>query len=291
MPFGYRENKSDERGGVMGMVLIPLYIFYVVALLGVVALIDSYITKSRKVKIIIIVIGLLIPTYDIIVTNVIGAYYCLSAPHPKTYIKQKVEYPQSIYWEDNVYPGFSKEDRKLMIINYLDGKYLKTMALNGDDGKVYVYQLNKPIWTEIKKEFDVKKYKNIYDQYAQTIINRSQELYTKETMPKMNYTVTFNEVKLNPFSRKFLYSDETKVIDNNTSEVIAYNRRYMHFFYNIAPDFAMGNRYYQQDSVCGYKYPNFDEMFNYKRVIYGGGLKHINGLSQKLYKRYIKGEK
>ena len=47
-------------------------------------------------------------------------------------MKKKIEKPISIYWEDNVYPGFNKEDRELMIINYLDGVHLKTMALNGD---------------------------------------------------------------------------------------------------------------------------------------------------------------
>jgi len=50
-------------------------------------------------------------TYDIIITNILSYYYCESTPtHPKTLITKKIEYPESIYWEDNIYPGFSKED-------------------------------------------------------------------------------------------------------------------------------------------------------------------------------------
>ena len=70
-------------------------------------------------------------TYDILLTNIFGLYYCkIAPPHPKTKIEKKVAYPISIYWEDNVYPGFSKQDRELMIKNYLDGVHLKTMALS-----------------------------------------------------------------------------------------------------------------------------------------------------------------
>jgi hypothetical protein len=233
----------------------------------------------------------LIPTYDIILTNILGGYYCFTTP--KTYIKQKVEYPLSIYWEDNVYPGFSVEDRKLMIINYLDGKHLQKMALNGDDGKVYVYHLEKPITEQIKREFNASKYKNIYEQYSQYIIDSSERIHTKETMPKMNYSITFNEVKLNPLSRKFLYSDETKVIDNNTSEAIAYNRRYMPFWYNIAPDFALGNRYYSSWGFEFCKSQNylFYDGDGFKFIGFYGLAKHKVDLNNKLYNKYIKGEK
>lgn len=239
----------------MGIILGFFLLIYIVVSIGVYKSTKRFTTK-RWVHRIVLAILILIPIYDIIITNLLGAYYCLTTP--SAYVKKKVEYPLSIYWQDNVYPGFNAEDRKLMIINYLDGAHLKTMALNGDDGKIYVYTLNQPIWAQIKKEFDSKKYKDIYEQYAGYVIDKSQKVYTKETRPKMNYTVTFNEVKLNAFSRKFLYSDETKIIDNNTSEVIAYNRRYMHFFYNIAPDFALGNRYYDSEPVCGERVPHLE---------------------------------
>jgi len=155
-------------------------------------------------------------THDIIMTNILATYHCSQDPKPKTKISKKVEYPESIYWEDNVYPGFSKEDRELMIINYLDGKHLKTMALNGEDGNIYVYEAK-------EGEFDAftydKKFKDRYKQYAYKVM-QNEKVYTKETMPKLNYNVTFNEIKFSSFASKFLYSDETKIIENNTSSVI-----------------------------------------------------------------------
>ena len=228
-------------------------------------------------------------TYDIIITNILSAYYCNTSPNPKTKIEKKVEYPLSIYWEDNVYPGFSKQDRELMIINYLDGKHLKTMALNGDDGKIYVYHLDKPILKELKAKYSTKEWYNKGLKEYANIIMQNEKIYTKATMPKLNYTVTFNEVKLNPFVRKFLYSDETKVIDNKTNKVIAYNRRYMRFFYTLQPDFA-GYRYYYPHSVCGDAFRRIEyKVFPW--LVWHYNVAEIPGINQKLYKKYIKGER
>ena len=230
-------------------------------------------------------------TYDIVITNLLSGYYCLVAPpHPKTKIEKKVEYPISIYWEDNVYPGFSKEDRELMIINYLDGVHLKTMALNGDDGKIYVYHLDKPILKQLKQNYSTKDwYAKGLDKYTQ-IIMQTQKVYTKESMPKLNYTVTFNEIPLNFFERKFLYSDETKVIENNTNKVIAYNRRYMRFFYNIFPDFEVGGRYYD-DAMCGDWYRYYLKVFGMLNWRLRGSGDHKIYINNYLYNKYIKGEK
>lgn len=238
--------------------MIVLWMLYILPAVGIYTLTKKY-SVNKWVHRSVLAILILIPTYDIILTNILGGYYCLTTP--STYINKKVEYPLSIYWNSSVTSGLNQDGRKLMIINYLDGVHLKNMALNGDDGKVYVYHLDKPMWEKIKKEFDASKYKDIYEQYTQYVINTSEQVYTKVTMPQMNYTVQFDEIKLNPLSRKFLYSDETKIIENNTSEVIAYNRRIMHFFYNIAPDFALGNRDYAPEPICGFRFTrNFDEM-------------------------------
>lgn len=207
-------------------------------------------SQQRCVHYIVLVILILIPTYDIIIVNVLAGYHCLTTP--KTYINKKVEYPISIYWEDNVYPGFNEEDRTLMIMNCLDGVHLRTMALNGDDGKVYIYEANASVWGKLKplEEERGQPYYDMVNAIAQNIMETSEQIFTKETMPKTNYTVTFDELPLNPLSRKFLYSDETKVIDNNTAETIAYNGRVMRFFYNAFPPMG-GNIFYSQYSVCG----------------------------------------
>lgn len=87
----------------------------------------------------ILITSITIYASEVILSNTLGAYYCAQEPNPKTYIKHTVEEPISIYWEDNVYPGFDEADSKLMVANYLDGVHLQTMALNTPDGKVKVY--------------------------------------------------------------------------------------------------------------------------------------------------------
>lgn len=236
----------------MGMVIFFFLFLYAIAAVAVIALVRRFITTNRWVIALLMTIAILLPTYDIIITNVLGAYYCSQEPNPKTLIKKKVEYPLSIYWEDNVYPGFSAEDRRLMIINYLDGKHLQKMALNGDDGKIYVYEVNASVWESLKPLEQEKGqiYFDTIKAVGNVIMCQNQKIYTKETMPEMNYTVIFDEIKLNALSRKFLYSDETEIIDNNTKETIAYNSRIMRFFHHLRPDFV-GGRYYYPHPVCG----------------------------------------
>lgn len=276
----------------MGMLIGFFLLIYILVAMGVYKLIKRF-TQNKLIHRIVFAIIFLIPTYDIIITNTLGAYHCLTTP--STYINKKVEFPESIYWEDNVYPGFSKEDRKLMIMNYLDGVHLTTIALNGEDGKIYTYEANASVWEQLKplEKDRGQPYYDKVNSIAEHIMETSEHIYTKETMPKMNYTVTFDEVKLNLLSRKFLYSDETKIIENNTNETIAYNRRVMRFFYNVFPDLVLGNRYYQQEPVCGDRfYRGFDEkVFTKLKYMYAGEVSGKKSLNEILYLRYIKGEK
>ena len=262
--------------GIFSIFILPFLFIVVLAIL-----LDKKSKAKFTTKILMIFVFLLPFTYDIIITNILSLYYCSQPPNPKTYIGKKVEYPISIYWEDNVYPGFSKEDRELMIINYLDGKHLKTMALNAPDGKVYVYRAK-------EGEYKAMGYKE--RDYAKMIMQRG-EVYTKQSMPKTNYTVTFNEIPLNSFARKFLYSDETKVIENNTSKTIAYNRRYMRFFYNILPDFEVGGRYYSPTPMCGKRVSVAEVFFEHNKWHFNNRRVRWVDVNRKLYKQYIKGEK
>lgn len=274
----------------MGMLIGFFLLIYILVAIGIYKLVKSK-TDNKWIKRGVMAFFILLPTYDIIITNTLGAYHCLTTP--STYINKKVEYPQSIYWEDNVYPGFNAEDRKLMIVNYLDGIHLKTMALNGDDGKVYTYEANASVWEQLKP-LEKDRGQPYYDKVnaiAQSIMETSEEIYTKETMPKMNYTVTFDEVKLNSLSRKFLYSDETKIIENQTGETIAYNRTVMRFFYNIDIN-PSGDKYYRDWEIFPQRQERLErKTFNtYGWVNWSFGHHKID-TNIKLYNKYIKGEK
>ena len=174
----------------MGMLIGFFLLIYILVAIGVYKLTKRF-SSNKWVHRAVLAIIFLIPTYDIIITNTLGAYYCLTTP--STYINKKVEYPLSIYWEDNVYPGFSEEDRKLMIVNYLDGKHLKTMALNGDDGKVYVYTRDVPKekyeqYLEERKE--TKVYAEKLDKENRVLLEQISDLVAKEnilTLTQENY--------------------------------------------------------------------------------------------------------
>ena len=198
---------------------------------------------------------LLFLTHDVIITNILAYRICKAEPNPKTYIKKTIEYPESIYWEDNVYPGFDEQDRLLMIRNYLDGVHLKTLALNGPDGTIYVYSATEEDWRESsannkETEQDWKDYFTTLDEEARKIADQGRT-GTRQTMPQLNYSVVFNVVPLTPFERRYLWRDEVTITDESTEEVIAYNRRLMRRWYMIFPDIALGNRYYSPEAMCG----------------------------------------
>ena len=172
---------------------------------------------------------LLALTHDIIITNILAYRICKADPTPKTFIKKTVEYPKSIYWEDNIYPGFDEKDRLLMIRNYLDGVHLKTMALNAPDGVIYVYTATEEDWQVQRGE---QNYFDKLDAEVRTIAKRGNIL-SKQAMPQLNYSVIFNPVLLTTFQQRYLWSDEVTITDNKTNELIAYNRRLMRRWYMI----------------------------------------------------------
>ncbi|MGD9971377.1 MAG: hypothetical protein AB7S65_13130 [Sulfuricurvum sp.] len=261
--------------------------------------------KSLLTLFLTLTVGMTLYASDVILSNTLGAYYCAQEPNPKTYIKHTVEEPISIYWEDNVYPGFDDADAELMVKNYLDGVHLQTMALNTPDGKVRVYSYaNVPqSYIDLVKEgyatekewkvrkaassqafeaaYDSKrgKYKEGYSRDSSPLKELSAAFReidakksaltkqieaekakldlvitetTKEQMAQMNYTVKTDEVHLSDLARKVLYSDEVKITDNRTKEVIAYNRRIMQLYSaTLMPDVAIGSRKFYPKPLCG----------------------------------------
>jgi len=231
---------------------------------------------------VLFVFALLFLTHDILITHVLAYRICKADPQPKTFIKKTVEYPESIYWEDNIYPGFDEQDRVLMIRNYLDGLHLKTMALNGPDGTIHVFTATDKDWRVRRGELN---YFAKLDAEAKAIAERGVT-YTRETMPKLHYSVIIDPIPLTSFERRYLWSDEVRILDNKTDEVIAYNRRLMRRWYMIAPDFAFGNRYYSPEAMCGYDgIERFDEdvVSGHTRKFFPS--KHREILNQRIFRK------
>lgn len=271
------------------MVIIPAIIAYIFLSIGLYKF-AKRITPKRWVHNTVIAIMIFIPTYDTIITYTLAGYYCVTDPHSKTYIKHTVENPISIYWEDNIYPGYDENDTKLMIMNYLDGVHLTMMALNTPDGKVKIYTATPDDWkaSQSMREHNASAdYFKPMEQEAKAIMAKGITT-TKIAMPMMNYTVSFNEVKLHPFMRKFLYSDETKVIDNQVNDVIAYNRQYMEIWSNFSADYYRW--YYSPKPVCGgvdtqYFFHNIFQKINRN----SGFIRE--SFNSRLYQTHIKGDK
>jgi hypothetical protein len=108
---------------------------------------------------------------------------------------------------------------------------------------------------------------------------------TRDQMPQMNYTVKTDEVHLSDIARKVLYSDEVKITDNRTKEVIAYDHRIMQLYSaSLLPDFQGGN-YYVRDALCGYENGGLFARSVFTRLSRRGGERTLNN-NRMLYNRY-----
>ena len=123
------------------------------AVSAIIMLIAVKYIKKNWIRGIVAAALFLIPIYDIIITNILGAYYC--ATTPKAFIKETVEYPQSIYFEDNVRP-FEDANRNWIKGRFVDGVHIKTLALNLPDGNVTVFSFNEN-FSELKEYEETEK--------------------------------------------------------------------------------------------------------------------------------------
>lgn len=272
----------------MGMFIALVFLAHIVTMMIIYSLIKKKFSHKPKVVKATYWFLVLLPFADIIIVYALTGFHCFT--NNSIYVNKQIKFPNSIYWEDNVYEGFSKEDRELMIINYLDGVHLKTMALNGTDGKIYVYSAKKNDYKNILANSKYDKVLLKYKEYSNYIM-KTKKIYTKQTMPKMNYTVKSDEVNLNFLYKKFFYSDETKIIDNSTNQIIAYNQRLIHFKYNLYYWYSTPNEYYMRGGeMCGDWYEIYLKSFNMLEWRLHGFGDHRIGLNERLYKKYIKKE-
>ncbi|MBC2882833.1 hypothetical protein H7R39_06125 [Campylobacter sp. Marseille-Q3452] len=231
----------------MGIIILLFYVIPYLAVSTVVMVITVKYAKKIWIRGIVAAALFLIPTYDIIITNILGAYYCATAP--KAFIKETVEYPESIYFERQEIYGYGETTHEFMIGQYLNGVSLKTLALNLPDGNVAIYHYEKnqdeydKIVQEVKQELGEKSshYKDIKARIVK-MIESNKIITTKDKMPKINYTAIFDEIKLDKFSSNFLIATEFKLINNKTSEIIAYKREYHNYYYNMFPNLSTGGK-------------------------------------------------
>lgn len=120
----------------MGIVLLGVMILY----LFFAIIIFIICRKTIKSKIVVWIIGLILVLFPFKHSIFYGVLFNIYGMKPLQEIHRTVEYPHSVYWEDNVWPGFDEYGRSWMVRNYLDGIHLQVLALNGEDGKIYLYR-------------------------------------------------------------------------------------------------------------------------------------------------------
>ncbi len=130
----------------MGFVLLGYVLLWTIGYIIILSLTIKY-AKSKKTVIFVIVILILYPLRRLILFKTLFFFYSLS---PLQEIHDTVKSPGSVYWEDNVWPGYDEYGRFWMISSYLDGINLKVLALNGEDGRIYLYRAEEQDYKQSK---------------------------------------------------------------------------------------------------------------------------------------------
>lgn len=182
----------------MGFFYLGLLLVYLLVSSLVVWLVKKFFNR-RWLTALAVAVVVLFPTYDILMQGALLAYYAKTRTLQE--IKRTVDTPGSVYWEDNVWPGYDAKYRLWMIDQLLDGTHLDTLAMNGEDGKIYLYRYEK---------------------------GDTPEVFAKAAdLPSLNYLVRLNPVPLPWWQKKFLWADRIEIIDQRTKEQIAFSERYV----------------------------------------------------------------
>ncbi len=186
--------------------------------------------RARKKKIralVFFALLLVVPFSDLVLQFFFIQVRTLFSP-PLQQVSQRVEYPGSVYWEDKVWPGFDEFGRNWLVKNYLDGKHLQALAMNGDDGMIYLYRHNKE---------GFEKYES------------------RGSLPSLAYHVVLEKTPLLFFERPFLWADKVTIFSNHDRKFIAYSKRYCGYGwwlgYHPVGDFARG---YSKGDIMAYEF-------------------------------------
>ena len=96
--------------------------------------------KARFLAFAFLLFAYFLPQYDIYISKY---YFNSHSGEVLEKIDKTVEYPESVHWEDNVWPGFDRPDRERFLKSRLDGVHLQKLAVNSKDGRIYLYTAGK----------------------------------------------------------------------------------------------------------------------------------------------------
>ncbi len=249
------------------LVIAGLYLLFI----AVVVFVCHRKGMSKAKKVMVAVILLLLPFWDLLLSKGMMWHYALWN-HPLQRIVRTVDRPGSVVWIDNVWPGFDEYGRAWMVANYLDGVRLKVLGLNDGEGHLYVYRAEaedfaasekmRPVLAAAKQKYDnafakagritkeVVSFQSIYfDINGSYRAQRKREAipilarpeiypYTGKRLPpelSFNYRIEFTPSDLSGWQKRFIWCDEMHIRDNISKEEIAVNKRCLEYSPMFAP--------------------------------------------------------
>lgn len=240
----------------MGIVLLIVCLGYLI-LAAIIFFITKKLVKSKIIVVLVALVLILYPFRRVIFYQTLFYFYDRT---PLQEIHQTVASPESVYWEDNVWPGFDEYGRHWMVKNYLDGVHLKVLALNGDDGKIYLYRATaedfagsnkmRPAVQEVTDKYDdvwnrrtkgivsasrhdidiLTEFRDQRKKEAEPIFKRPEIYSSTQELPPMHYRIEFNLLPKSLVINndyKMLHADRISIIDAQSNQEIAYSQRYM----------------------------------------------------------------
>lgn len=132
----------------MGIALVIVVVGYLAVVVPLGMWMAGQVTSSKKAKWVALPLLLVAPFWRPLLCSLL---FKIIVREPLREILQTVESPESVYWQDDIWPGFDAYGRKWMVDQYLDGVHLKALALNGDDGKIYFYRADPNTFAASKK--------------------------------------------------------------------------------------------------------------------------------------------
>jgi len=222
----------------MGFFYLGLFLIYVVCAVGTIIPVCIF-AKKKWLPLLTVLFFLLFPIYDIVIQKVAMTYF--EKTQTLQEIKRTVDAPGSVYWEDNVWPGYDPNYRLWMIDHLLDGKHLDTLAMNGEDGKVYLYRYGQGDTPEVFED--------------------------ASQLPPVNYKVVLNQVPLPWLLKRYIWSDQMDIYDTRSGERIAFSRRYMGYSPRMMLVAPVGDSPFEGSGYAGDRLvSHFDDKVLFKSI-------------------------
>jgi len=173
---------------------------------------------SKLIRRVVLAFFILLPTYDIIISNVLKYYYCNFTELEK--INRKIDRPEVVFVDNKRY---KYEKTPIIVKRYL--RYVDIVKINMRDKKNYAFR------------YDDKK----------TIIRNQTTKFSR-------YTQIYKDLELPFFINIFLKGTSNQLIDNKTGEILGWSKSIWKKKYNFI---FIDTGYFLNDKSCGeYVYYN-----------------------------------